>query len=190
MQRLLQTSFIAAALLLASTLSHAETISLDEYNHYQEGPFFPPFDQYVYKGYAFDFGDMGVGKIDAGYYFGYHIGFNSVGNTPFMFNGADIATQAASLGAVDEVIVQGYRNNVLVGQTIWNLPADSTYRNYTTSFSGQVDRIDLSGTTDAGFFGKYSLNAFNVTPVPEPETYALFGLGLVSLLALRKRQQR
>ncbi|QLI82245.1 FxDxF family PEP-CTERM protein [Chitinibacter fontanus] len=40
----------------------------------------------------------------------------------------------------------------------------------------------------AGSGASYTINAKNVAPVPEPETYALIGMGLLGLLAARRRR--
>ncbi|AOY01882.1 PEP-CTERM sorting domain-containing protein [Jeongeupia sp. USM3] len=57
----------------------------------------------------------------------------------------------------------------------FNLPAAGTY----TSF--------FAVTKDANWVGKLNLN---VVPVPEPETYALMGAGLLGVLLSRRRKQR
>ncbi|QLI82244.1 FxDxF family PEP-CTERM protein [Chitinibacter fontanus] len=49
----------------------------------------------------------------------------------------------------------------------------------------------VSGVTNGSLGGSYTLSSSaNVAPVPEPETYALMGLGLVGLLAARRRKAK
>jgi hypothetical protein len=52
------------------------------------------------------------------------------------------------------------------------------------------DPIDVAGTTTAGAYGQFSTNvSFEVdtSVVPEPATYLLFGMGLLGLLAFRRK---
>ena len=51
--------------------------------------------------------------------------------------------------------------------------------------------FELSGATSGSLGGQYTFNAVT-TPVPEPETYAMFlaGLGLIGAIARRRKQSK
>lgn len=50
-------------------------------------------------------------------------------------------------------------------------------------------QVDLTGGTTFGGGGQFALPG-SVSPVPEPSTYALFGLGMLVLLGARQRHRR
>ncbi len=57
-------------------------------------------------------------------------------------------------------------------------------------FSGHQYQLEVVGTLAAGARGgSYGLSGL-LTPVPEPETWALLGLGMVSLVAARARARK
>jgi hypothetical protein len=67
------------------------------------------------------------------------------------------------------------------------LVATDTLNTYDTVFS-QDSNIRL-GIYSEQFGGTAALDNFSVTPVPEPETYAMFmaGLGLIGFIARRRK---
>jgi hypothetical protein len=67
--------------------------------------------------------------------------------------------------------------------------------NYTGQFFGIVSdtafsSLKLTAGTQNGFGERYSLDnlVLAAAPVPEPETYALMGMGLIGLIAARRRK--
>ncbi|XZG70825.1 PEP-CTERM sorting domain-containing protein [Chitinibacteraceae bacterium HSL-7] len=82
-----------------------------------------------------------------------------------------------------DVVVKGFRNGVeLYSQTI-NV-TDARAQAYAFNFFG-VDRVSFTPNGSHVAFDN-----LQVAPVPEPETYALMGLGLLGLAAARRRKQR
>lgn len=76
-------------------------------------------------------------------------------------------------------------------------PGYDYYRPVTTPepfhFWTQIS-AEIRGSSSNDSFVEVSLNSFGVTmqvaPVPEPETYALLGLGMVGLVSARRRQRK
>ncbi|MBM5572016.1 MULTISPECIES: PEP-CTERM sorting domain-containing protein [Deefgea] len=64
---------------------------------------------------------------------------------------------------------------------------------YVSSFSFYAKQNDalqylLSFSVPLNVIGKVNISLNQVAPIPEPETYALMGLGLIGLLAARRRK--
>ena len=78
-------------------------------------------------------------------------------------------------------------------------PGHPDYDQY-MSLKGMVDKmhgdngIDINsgavtGWTDSGAIGSYTINV-STAPIPEPETWALFGAALLGLVTRLRRQPR
>ena len=133
------------------------------------------------SGVGYDSGLLDPGELNS-----------SVGNNPgdfitFTFN------QAVNLTGLT---MTGWENGFDKAILSWG--TNSVALNYSSSILTLKDTFDLSGVTGTTFklqavgavsaFRLYSLNA---TPaVPEASTYALMGLGLVGIAAVRRRRAR
>ncbi|KPC54541.1 PEP-CTERM sorting domain-containing protein [Amantichitinum ursilacus] len=120
---------------------------------------------------------------------------------PFTFSGADISPAAFNewwdLSATDVRFV-GYLDGVQVAAETVSIihylapdVPDRSYRWYDIGGSFANQQIDALAIYPDGLVwsqGSYwSIDALNISPVPEPETWALMGLGLVGLIAGRRK---
>lgn len=190
MHRFISSAVLACTLAVTGALAHADIISLDQYNH--TGPFWNQ-DDYVYHGLSFSVYNVGTGYVGADWYSGYSIRINSLRGL-FELNAVTLATfqnletDPGGPYAVRDITVYGYSNGVQVGATAFHLDqTDGVYRWFNTDFSTPVDSIILRGD-GLGHVQWYGMNALDVTPVPEPETWALLGIGAVALAARRRRR--
>ncbi|KPC55179.1 PEP-CTERM sorting domain-containing protein [Amantichitinum ursilacus] len=86
------------------------------------------------------------------------------------------------------LVISGYRNGVKVASQVFNPVRDGAdYQWFTAdaSFTSAIDTLEIDGKFDTRF-NQWSVDAINLAPVPEPETWALMGLGAMAVLARRK----
>lgn len=120
------------------------------------------------------------------------------GLNPFVLTSAHLGPSLfAGFPPVQGVLVKGLRNGVAVAQSVFALDIGDPlnpqpqYQWFTPAGSDGFDQpIDtLQFFADGGSLNSFNfyLDGLNVAPVPEPETWALLGLGLVGLMARRTR---
>lgn len=115
------------------------------------------------------------------------------GTHPFVLNAINVAPLIGQLGSNFDVEITAYSHGVQVA-TI-DLGMDENNSGYqwlslanAAGFNQPIDTLYFlgAGTSQAhGFF----LDALNISPIPEPETWALMGLGAVGLFARRRKQR-
>ncbi|GGY04008.1 PEP-CTERM sorting domain-containing protein [Paludibacterium paludis] len=137
---------------------------------------------------GYDFGAIGdwVGFSSAGN----PVSFGSNAGQRFTFYGLYLASAWYSS---ENVIVTGYRNGVAAYTSTVNVTNDGDRLPLLYQFNWKnVDKVSFSAVT-AGFghqlvFDNVQLSGFSPAPaVPEPETYALMGIGMVAV-ALKMRR--
>lgn len=132
---------------------------------------------------------------------GYDGGFGDPGelNSSLLNNPGDFITftfnQAVNLTGLT---MTGWENGFDKAILSWG--TNSIALNHSGSILALKDTFDLSGVTGTTFklqatglltsFRLYGLNATPVAAVPEASTYALMGLGLVGIAAVRRRRAR
>ncbi|KPC53178.1 PEP-CTERM sorting domain-containing protein [Amantichitinum ursilacus] len=115
--------------------------------------------------------------------------------TPFYLDSVHLSTAFfQQFDPVTSVVLRGYSAGQQVAYAQFNLdlsnPGTPQFEWYSldgTPFDHPVDRLTFSGVSDGSLDTDFYLDGLNVRPVPEPETWALMGLGAVGVLARRQR---
>lgn len=112
-------------------------------------------------------------------------------NGPFIFNRAEIAGAHVTGGygpQADAVGFVAYRNGVIVAQQEVPIGAhDFAFHWYAGVTDQPIDTLEIYSRGEGQFANNVWLDALDVRPVPEPETWALLAVGAVGLLARRGR---
>lgn len=112
---------------------------------------------------------------------------------PVVFGGVSLNTQPLDeyQTPTDAVSVTGYRDGVAVGNARFALPPDRAFRFYTSPFRAAIDRLEFVGGDRFGTrYSYWAMNALDISPVPEPPTYAIALAGLAMLAISRRARSR
>ncbi|KPC49661.1 PEP-CTERM sorting domain-containing protein [Amantichitinum ursilacus] len=191
MKNTLKRTLLTTLLGISAAAAQAGVLSLDHYNN--PGPFGGP--EYLYEGLGFSPYNSGTGYASADYYSDYTINIVSHRGV-FEINAVALATfqnfetNPSGPYAITDVTLTGYLGNQAVGTTAFHLAqTDGVYRWYSANINWLVDRISLVGDGQ-DLLQTYTLNALDISPIPEPETWALLGVGAVALAARHGRKVR
>ena len=129
----------------------------------------------------------GTQALQPATYFSPSTTFRAVGS-PFILNSVEMAPAYIDNQAFGDiphsVTLTGYFNGAEVGQSVVNFPStDHLFHVYASAFSGPVDTLYFST-------GPWFIDALDVTPVPEPETWCLLGIGLAAMAAQRRHGKK
>lgn len=119
------------------------------------------------------------------------------GLKPFIFESAELAPLVIDNYwgfSAQGVTIDGYRHGVKIATVTYsfvNASGDPNFHWYYASagFDQVVDTLAFQPRAFSGESEAYLLDALNIQPVPEPETWALLGIGAVTVLA-RRRQRK
>jgi hypothetical protein len=196
-------TFLALLLAFWSMAASAQVITFDDLTDYGSG-------SWISNGYAgLNWDNFGVLNAPAystnsgyqnGVVSGTNVAFNSGGNQAITSSGSTFTFESAYFAAAWNdglaVLVQGYNGASLI-DSISFLVNTSGPLLQTFNWNG-IDKVVFSssgGTKNINFDANYggtmfAMDNMTISPVPEPETYAmlLVGLGLIGFMARRRKE--
>lgn len=191
-----------AAVVVTSHTAQASTITFDEFAATNNnapyiqslfGETFTGTNSGTWGGIAHgDPGNWGIEGTNGSNFLGFNgaHGYGEVVSFATAVNSVALDVSRSNGSADGEITFQAFNGATFLGSATYSLGAINSWTHVSLNYAGTTS-VAWSGTGSSFHpFGVDNLS-FNVTAVPEPETYAMFlaGLGLMGAVA-RRRQQK